>query len=229
VNAATFASSGMAPGSIASLFGNFGFASPAQASGVPLPTALAGLSVQFQFGTVSIDAPLFYASPEQINLQIPWELAGQSSANIRPILNGVAGAMQSLGLAPFSPGIFLAGPPGAQIAAILDSSGQLISFTNLATAGKVLEIYCTGLGLVTNPPASGSAASNTTLSETVTTPIVTIGGVLAKVLFSGLAPGTVGEYQVNIQVPSGLTPGSAVPLVLSIGGVPADTVTIPVQ
>jgi uncharacterized protein (TIGR03437 family) len=229
VNAATFASTVVAPGSIATLYGNFGFASPAQASAVPLPIALSGLSVQFQSGNLGVDAPLFYASPQQINLQIPWELAGQSSANIQPIQNGIAGAVQSLGLSSFSPGIFLTGPLNAQFAAIVDSSGQLISFANPATAGKVLEIYCTGLGLVTNPPASGNAASSTTLSETVTTPVVTIGGVPAKVLFSGLAPGTVGEYQVDIQVPSGVTPGPDVPVLLSIGGVPANTVHVVMQ
>jgi uncharacterized protein (TIGR03437 family) len=225
VNAATFASSVMAPGSIATLYGNFGFASPAQASGVPLPTSLTGLSVQFQSGNLTIDAPLFYASPQQINLQIPWELAGQSSANIQPFLNGTAGATYSLALTSFSPGIFVTGSFPFQFPAIVNSSGQLVG---TATAGEVLEIYCTGLGPVTNQPTTGSAASSTILSETVTTPTVTIGGVGAKVLFSGLAPGTVGEYQVDIQVPSGITPGPE-PLVLSIGGVPANTATITVQ
>ncbi len=229
VNGATFATSAMAPGSIASLYGDFGFASPSQASGVPLPTALSGLSIQFQLGTARVNAPLFYASPQQINLQIPWELAGQPSTIIQPVLNDVVGATYGLGLVPFSPGIFLTGQPGAQLAAIVDSSGDSIGFTNPATIGKVLEIYCTGLGLVTNPPASGNAASSTTLSETVTTPVVTIGGVPAKVLFSGLAPGTVGEYQVNIQVPSGVTPGPDVPLLFSIGGVPANSVSVVVQ
>jgi uncharacterized protein (TIGR03437 family) len=49
------------------------------------------------------------------------------------------------------------------------------------------------------------------------------------VTFSGLAPGFIGEYQVNVLVPAGVTPGSAVPVVLTIGGVTSNTVTMAVQ
>ena len=58
------------------------------------------------------------------------------------------------------------------------------------------------------------------------TPLVTIGGISAKVILSGLAPGFVGLNQVNVQVPDGVTPGDAVPLVLTIGGVTSNTVTV---
>lgn len=56
-----------------------------------------------------------------------------------------------------------------------------------------------------------------------------IGNVRGNVLFSGLAPGFVGLYQINVQVPSGVSPGSNVPLVVSIAGATAPTVTIAVQ
>src|SRR2546429_6288084 len=36
--------------------------------------------------------------------------------------------------------------------------------------------------------------------------------------FSGLAPGSVGLYQVNVQVPTGAPAGDAVPVVLKIAG-----------
>jgi uncharacterized protein (TIGR03437 family) len=58
---------------------------------------------------------------------------------------------------------------------------------------------------------------------------VTIGGIVAQVSFSGLAPGAVGLYQVNVQVPVGAPAGDAVPVTLSIGGVDSNTVTIAVQ
>jgi uncharacterized protein (TIGR03437 family) len=189
---------------------------------------LSGSSVQFQFGT-GINAPLFYASTGQINMQVPWEVAGQSSVSIRPVLNGTLGTSQGLQLKPFAPGIFTTGPPGSTQGAIVDSSYRIVDIANPAFVGSSIQIYCTGLGLVTNPPASGSAASIMTLSETTTKPTVMIGGIPAKVVFSGLAPGTVGEYQVNAEVPAGVTPGLAVPVVLSIGGVSSNTVTIRVQ
>jgi uncharacterized protein (TIGR03437 family) len=66
-----------------------------------------------------------------------------------------------------------------------------------------------------NPPA-----------QTINTPIVAIGGAKARVLFSGLAPGLVGAYQVNVEVPSDSAVGSAVPLSISIGGITSNTVTM---
>ena len=82
--------------------------------------------------------------------------------------------------------------------AILDTSYRLVDSSDPASAGStILQIYCTGLGPVTNQPPSGSPPLTNQLSQTTATPIVTIGGVQAQVLFSGLAPGSVGEYQVD--------------------------------
>ena len=63
---------------------------------------------------------------------------------------------------------------------------------------------------------------------TTTTPTVMIGGAQATVMFSGLAPDFVGGYQVNALVPAGSSKGSAVPVVISIGGAVSNTVTIAV-
>jgi uncharacterized protein (TIGR03437 family) len=56
-----------------------------------------------------------------------------------------------------------------------------------------------------------------------------IGGAPTTVEFSGLTPGEVGLYQVNAQVRVGVATGSAVPVVILIGGVASNTVTIAVQ
>jgi uncharacterized protein (TIGR03437 family) len=52
---------------------------------------------------------------------------------------------------------------------------------------------------------------------------------MAQVRFSGLAPDAVGLYQVDVQVPMGVPAGAAVPVILNIGGVTSNTVTIAVQ
>jgi len=107
----------------------------------------------------------------------------------------------------------------------------MVDASNAAMPGStVLQIFCTGLGAVTNQPQTGfPAPSSNPLAETTTIPTVTIGGVPANVLFSGLAPGFVGEYQVNALVPATTLAGSAVPVAISIGGVTSNTVTIAVQ
>lgn len=101
--------------------------------------------------------------------------------------------------------------------------------SNPATPGTTyIQIYCTGLGQVTNTPPTGYPALADPLSATPTTPIVTIGGVSTLATFSGLAPGYVGLYQVNALVPAGVLGGAAVPVTISMGGTTSNAVTIAV-
>ena len=228
VNAASFAAgSPVAPGSIATVFGNFLVSSLTTSSGTPLPNNLAGLSMQFGSG---VKVPLFAVSSGQVNFQVPWELAVQSQSPLSATINGQTSGAQTVNLAVFAPGIFSMNAQGTGQGAILDASYRLVDSSNPATAGStVIQIFCTGLGSVTNQPASGSAALSNPPSSTTTTPTVMIGGAQASVQFSGLAPGSVGEYQVNALVPAGSAKGSAVPVVISIGGATSNTVTIAVQ
>jgi uncharacterized protein (TIGR03437 family) len=62
-------------------------------------------------------------------------------------------------------------------------------------------IYATGLGDVKSDVAAGTTGPFEPLAQTVVEPAVRIGGRAARVLFSGLAPGLVGVYQVNAEWP----------------------------
>jgi len=55
-----------------------------------------------------------------------------------------------------------------------------------------------------------------------------IGGVSAPASFSGLAPGFLGLYQVNVQVPASAATGPAVPLTIGIGGKTSNQASIAV-
>ncbi|MGC9945146.1 MAG: hypothetical protein ABSF64_02015 [Bryobacteraceae bacterium] len=225
VNGASYAAP-VAPGSIADVFGSFYLTSTSVDSDLPLNTSLQNLSFEFG-GTL---APLYFVSAGQANLQVPWELDGQSTATIAATLNGTAGAAQTVNVAAFAPAIFSMNSQGTGPGAILDSSYKLVDSSNPATAGTtIILIYCTGLGAVTNQPLTGSPGPSSPLAETKTTPTVTIGGVTETASFSGLAPGFVGLYQVNALVPAGVASGNAVPVTITIGNVTSNTVTIPVQ
>jgi uncharacterized protein (TIGR03437 family) len=133
-------------------------------------------------------------------------------------------------LAPYAPAIFAINSQGVGQGAILDSSYNLVDSSHPATAGTtIVLIYCTGLGAVTNQPATGSPGPSGPIAWTITPPTVSIGGLQASVLFSGLAPGFVGLYQVNALVPAGVTANSTVPVVISMDGVNSNTVTIAVR
>jgi uncharacterized protein (TIGR03437 family) len=217
-----------APGSIAAIFGNFLLAAPVSGSGFPIPTSLGGLSFQFSGAPL---APLFYANLGQVNAQVPWELAGQSQTTISVSKSGQTSASQTVNLATYAPGIFAVNGGGTGQGATLDAANHLVDLTNPANAGStVVQIYCTGLGPVTNQPATGAPSPESPLlAKTTTLPVVMIGGAQASVQFSGLTPDAVGLYQVNALVPQGAARGSAVPVMVSIGGVQSNTVTIAVQ
>lgn len=194
----------------------------------------------------------------QVNIQIPVELPDSGAVTV--VLTNSKGPGQpfTLQMAPAAPGIFRVDAPdsGGQNAAVLfagkkwyamsSSFAQSLGiYTNCsangvnpqaycgqpAKAGDDLEIYGTGLGLVTPggnpngiPLATGVAAPTNPLIpyETPEKPAVTIGGQSATVTFSGIAPGFAGLYQIDVIVPGGIAPGDAVPVTLSM---PSSSVT----
>jgi trimeric autotransporter adhesin len=228
LNAASYAQGApVAYGSMVAVFGSYLISSPSADQGFPLPTSLGGISLLFGDGA---PAPLFFTSSGQVNLQVPWELAGLLQTSVTVTLNGATSVPQTVTLTTYAPGIFTMNAQGAGQGMILDSSYRLLDSSNGASRGNTVAlIFCTGLGPVSNQPRTGDPAPADPLAETTTTPIVTIGGVPAMVSFSGLAPGYVGLYQVNALVPEGSAVGSAVPVTVSIGGATSNAVTIAVQ
>jgi uncharacterized protein (TIGR03437 family) len=88
-------------------------------------------------------------------------------------------------------------------------------------------VYWTGGGPTSPSLATGeiAPADGSTLYHTTQIPIVTIGGLPAAVAFSGIVPGTAGEYQLNVTIPATAAAGDQVPLKVSIGN-SSDTVGI---
>jgi uncharacterized protein (TIGR03437 family) len=217
LNGASFATGApVAPGSIATVFGA-GFGSTT--SGV---TVLIG----------GIAAPLFAVYPAQINFQVPWQLSGQTQVPLTVTSGDLTSAPITVTLAPQAPGVFVLNSAG-QAAALIAGTASIVApagsyaGSRAAQQGEYITIYCTGLGSVSNQPATGAVASSTTPSQTSGPSIaVSIGGISAPVTFSGLAPGFLGLYQVNVQVPSKSPTGPAVPLTISMGGAGSNQATV---
>ncbi|HEY7680837.1 MAG TPA: SBBP repeat-containing protein, partial [Terriglobia bacterium] len=237
VSAASFNLAGSPPAiaSIAALFGTSLASSFAQATSLPLPFSLAGVTVRLN----NVTAPLYSVSPGQINFQIPWELLGQTQASRIVTSGSLSSIPVNVNLSAFAPGIFTANAQGTgQGAILIAATGEVVApvgsipgrASRPATRGvDFITIYCTGLGDVTNRPASGAAAGSNPLSSTILAPSVTIGSASAPVSFAGLVPGLVGLYQVNVQVPADAPFGLAVPVIVTIGGTSSNTATIAVQ
>ena len=234
VNAASFAAGqGIAAGTIASVFGADLALRPESAAGEPLPVSLGGSNLFFD-GSISV--PLFFASGTQSNIQIPWELAGRREALLTARIGSGESEPAAVSITEFSPGLFSIDQSGAGQGAILISGTSSLAApagfragSRPVKRGEFLEIFATGLGSVTNPPASGSAALADPISESMTLPMVTIGGVRIEPLFAGLAPGFVGLYQVNVEVPADAPVGGGVPVALSFDEADSNIVTIAVE
>ncbi len=226
INAASFAGATLAPGTLASAFGQ-GFAqSTAEATSIPLPPDLGGVSV-----TVGgITAPLLFVSGTQINFQVPWTVPS-GSATLQITVGGTPASPLNVTIGASQPGIFsLQSGTGQAIAVNVDGTlvapvGSIAGLTtHPAKPGDTIIIYATGLGAV-SPSIDTGAAAGSTLRKTVVSPTVLVGGVQGQVAFSGLSPQFVGVNQINVVVPS--VPAGVVPLQLETSGAKTtDQVTI---
>jgi uncharacterized protein (TIGR03437 family) len=217
VSAASF-QQGLAPGSIAAVFAENLASGEGVAAALPLPTRIAGLELHMD----GEPAPLYFVSPGQANVLIPFD--APAAVDLVADDRGAASTPVRLTLGPAAPALFTLEQTGkGQAAALIAGSGQLAgAFPGTSgrpvRKGEVIEIYCSGLGAVDHPPAPGAAGPTSPLFRTVAIPIVRIGAVEADVLYSGLAPGLAGVYQINARI-SGATPsGGAVELVVEVQG-----------
>ncbi len=224
-NAASFTGA-LAAGAIVTLFGQrFSFGEQV-ATRFPLPTRMNAVEVRVN-GTPS---PLFFVGPGQVNFALPHDLA-TTPVSVTVSNAGSESAPISVDLVESAPGLFSLSVDGQGQGAILIAGTALVAGAAGRAARRgvdVVEIYANGLGRVANPPPPGQPATGEV--RTVNTPIVTIGGAGAEVLFSGLAPGLAGVYQINARLSASSVTGPAVAVSvrMSATGAPSNTVTMAV-
>jgi uncharacterized protein (TIGR03437 family) len=198
-----------------------------QALTASLPMALDFVTVSFDVPganpPVSVPGRLVAVSPAAVLVQVPWELRGQTSAQMKVTFYCSYGKVVTVSLADYAPALYERA--GGLVAAV-DANGQFISATNTAKAGQNITLLVNGLGPVTNLPASGDPGKSSPASETTTKPVVTIGGAAATVVSSGLTPGVAGQYSVVVTVPAGA--GGSAPVTISIGGETSKPSNLPI-
>ena len=236
VNAASF-QPGMVPYGLATLFGTglsqiTGFENPGGA------TTWKGTTVKIE----GVAVPLFLVGSqngqEQINFQVRADLGAPASVHVQVDNNGSSTVVSNVPVLPAQPGLFEYTPQGSNtkyaVALIrstnLSVDNTLVGPGNPVARGDYLQIYLTGLGQMTPALQTGQAGSSTPpLVTTLNTPTVFIGNQNATVTFSGVAPGFVGLYQINAQVPAGVTPGNPVPLIVIQNGTASQTTQVAVK
>ncbi|MCB9383994.1 MAG: trypsin-like peptidase domain-containing protein [Bryobacterales bacterium] len=216
-NAASFEAGVVSPGQIVSLFGSgMGPAQGVQpgldASG-RVPTYAGGVVVLFG----GVPGPLFFVRGDQINAQVPYDVAGRGAIDVVVIYNGVTTNVTQVQVRDAAPGFFEIAD-GSNRAIAVNSNGTLNSASNPAARGDYVIFYATGGGLATSGNDEGLPAPSNPLATLNLPTTVRFGGVAATPFFSGLAPGFAGLVQVNVFIPTNAPTGSAVPLELLVGG-----------
>ncbi len=190
-----------APGMIMAMFGtNLATGTPSLPNS-PLPTNLADATVTLN----GIPAPLYYVSPTQINLQIPYEIAGDSTAIIKISVNGQTSTSQIF-VSPTAPGIFG------------DGNRMLVPYQSTGR-GQTIALYETGDGLVTPQPVTGSVPATGVTPVPIANVSVSVGGVKAATPFDyiGVPPWSIGATQINFTIPP-TAPLGLQPVVVTAGG-----------
>ncbi len=206
---------GIAPGGLVSIFGQNLSPVNDATSEMPIPTAVGGSCLTVN----GLAMPVLFVSPSQINAQMPFEAVGDVTL-ILHTPGGVSGHY-NVQILPGAPSVFRTGAAGpiSDIPAVIRSAnGKLVTVADPVHIGDVLIIYLTGMGATFPPVATGQPAPSKPPALTLDQPMVTLGGAPLPVLFSGLAPGEVGVYQINVSIPKGVPQGMAIPLSISQAG-----------
>jgi uncharacterized protein (TIGR03437 family) len=184
----------------------------AGSSGLPLPTTLGDVQVLVRgVDGQLVAAPLLYVSPGQINFQVPSATPlGPQEIQVLRASTGQVLASWIFRIDPVSPGLFTANSTGAgQLSAINEDGVTPNDGGHPAKAGSVISLYGTGQGLVDGLPPDGQPNPGGPHS-TGAKPRVFINSDFvpdADVQYSGLAPGFVGLWQINVKIPSNVPPG----------------------
>ena len=202
-----------APGMVLTIFGSNLADAIWIASSVPLPVQASGVTVTIG----SVKAPIYYASPTQLNVQIPYETPVNQSVVVAVNNNGRT-TTTTLTVASAAPAVFTG------------VNGMIVP--SATPRGGVITLYLTGVGAVSPAIATGAAPPAGTPAAKLPAPVqpatVSIGGVPASMLFAGIPTGLVGVAQINLAVPANAALGTQ-NVIVTIGGIASAAASITVQ
>ena len=203
VNSASLAGGVIAPGEIASIYGfSLGPQTGVAGSGAP-GTSLSGTTVNVN----GIPAPILYSSYSQVNFQVPYTVSAGTTAQIQVQSSTGSSANVNVDVLSSAAGLFTNQSNGQGQVLAVNQDGTVNSTSNAAGPGSYVSLYADGLGAVSQTVTAGTTTPSSPLLNVSGTVTVIVGGLSAPVQFAGLAPGFVGLYQINVQIPATLSAG----------------------
>ncbi|MEZ5400298.1 MAG: hypothetical protein R2729_11565 [Bryobacteraceae bacterium] len=198
---------------------------------IPIPTTIEDLQVLVN----QTPSPIYFVSPFQINFLVPKDTP--SSGNVEVLVQqpstGRVVASSTIRMDIASPGLFTSNATGTGQVAAINEDGSINGTSNGAVAierGKVITLFGTGPGPVQGAPPDGEPPSGAVSTNGL--PRIIIGAQFvdpSDILYSGLAPGLVGVWQMNVRVPLTTAPSNAVLVVVVFNDIPSNNPQNPAQ
>ncbi len=230
VNAANYLNRPVAPGTYVALYpagGRFSFDETRvfdqEPNPIPMPRQLADVQVLVNDEPV----PLHFVSPTQINFLMPMNAPSSGTVNVlvqRPSTGQILG-FGALQMAAASPGLFTAAATGSGQLAALNQDNTVNGAGNPAARGSIVQLFATGAGFIPGAPPDGDTPGGRQIL-TPEKPRVFIGTDFvpdSDVVYSGLAPGLIGVWQINFRIPDRVAPGNAVLVYVQYRDIPSMT------
>ena len=223
-NGGSFEAIPLSPGCWASAFGDFASVGVLNtvAQSVPFPTILGGVQVFVN----NVAAPMNFVGGTQINFLVPKATPTQGKVPFRVAVAGNTTYEGAITMWPVSPGLLFVPTDPTRPGRVLNQNGTENSAQNPAARGEVVQIFAVGGDFAELPAEDGGLAPSDRLISTKTAPRAYVSTVEAQVQFSGLAPGLVNAWQLNLFVPNEAFIAGQVPVVAEMGGFKSNLVSI---
>jgi uncharacterized protein (TIGR03437 family) len=219
---------GIAPSTLFVVYGS-GLADPSaqavlQSSLSPgIPLTLNGASITVTVNGVVTHPAIYYAIAGQIAAVLPASTP-VGTGTLTVTYNGLTSAAATLQVVPSALGFDTLSGLTNGTGVATDLTGALITFTNSASPGQFIVLWGSGLGADT---ADSDTVLSTTPHAVGASLTLYIGGIAVTASYAGSA-GYPGVNQINVAIPSGVTPGCAVPITGVVGTMVTNTITVPV-
>jgi uncharacterized protein (TIGR03437 family) len=215
---------GVAPGSVASIFGDNLTAETVVGPATPLAKSLAGVTVHI--GTRSL--PLYFVSPAQINFEIPPDLA-PGVLTVVVSSAGMPDVSSDFTVVRNAPGLFPAVIDGQTYAMVMHEDGTPVTAAAPARQGELLTAYGTGFGPTDRVRPEGVALAGSPRYMILDPVTIQLGAGVFKPESAFASPGQVGVDAIQFRLDSSATSGAAIPLYLTVNGVSSNTLPLPIQ
>jgi uncharacterized protein (TIGR03437 family) len=191
-----------------------------QASG-GLPFTLNGSTVTVTVGTTTVNVPLYYATPGQIDGVLPANTP-LGAGTVTVTHNGAVSNAYPIQVVAAAPGITTYNGSGVTQHA---TTGQLVTYTNSAEPTEVIIIWGSGFGATTDSDTSYATSPH----QTSIPYNIYIGGIQASVAYAGRSV-YPGVSVFGVTIPQNAPTGCYVPITaVANGNVVGNVVTIPIH